>query len=99
MNALTRTTRSVTLAALLAVGIAGCSQARTPAPSPTSSPAPEVADCDAEDRRKNEVPDCGFTYNSKFYPWSWVKAGKKNPPAGWDTTDAVAEQAKVARPR
>jgi ABC-type antimicrobial peptide transport system permease subunit len=40
-------------------------------------------DCDAEDRRKNEVPDCGFYHGGKFVPWSWVAKGKKTPPAGW----------------
>lgn len=40
-------------------------------------------DCDAEDRRKNEVPDCGFRHNGRFVAWSWVAKGKKTPPHGW----------------
>lgn len=43
----------------------------------------DVADCDAGDRRKKEIPDCGRKVNGKYREWSWVAAGKTKPPAGW----------------
>ncbi|MDQ0363418.1 hypothetical protein [Catenuloplanes indicus] len=41
------------------------------------------SDCDAEDRARNELPDCGWTDGGRFVQWSWVRAGKTTPPAGW----------------
>ena len=46
----------------------------------------DVPDCDAGDRRKQETPDCGFTAKGRFVEWSWVKAGKTTPPAGWSAS-------------
>lgn len=49
-------------------------------------------DCDADDKAKKEVPDCGFYAgpdNRTFYWWSWVKAGKATPPAGWSADREV----------
>ena len=43
-------------------------------------------DCESDDKAKKEIPDCGFYAgpgNKTFYWWSWVKAGKVKPPAGW----------------
>jgi hypothetical protein len=40
-------------------------------------------DCEADDRAKREIPDCGRKVGGKYVEWSWVKAGKKTPPPGW----------------
>jgi hypothetical protein len=80
------------LIALAAIGslaagmLAGCAETKAP------PAAPEVADCDLEDRRKKEVPDCGFRHRRKYYEWSWVKQGATTPPAGWS---ADAEKKKI----
>lgn len=54
------------------------------APSDTDLSGVDVGsmDCDAEDKRKNEVPDCGRYVGGKYRQWSWVSKGPK-PPAGW----------------
>ncbi len=46
----------------------------------------DVPDCDAGDRAKHETPDCGFKANGRYVEWSWVKAGKTTPPAGWSAS-------------
>lgn len=49
-------------------------------------------DCEADDKAKKEIPDCGFyagPSNTTFYWWSWVRAGKAEPPAGWSATREV----------
>ncbi|BCJ64680.1 hypothetical protein [Polymorphospora rubra] len=72
---------TVALAATL-VFVTGCGG--DPAPqTPTGGSGVEVEDCDAEDRRKSEVPDCGRMVNGRFVAWSWVSAGRSTPPAGW----------------
>jgi hypothetical protein len=48
------------------------------------------SDCDAEDRRKKEVPDCGFLLKGRFVPYIWVEAGKTTAPAGWNRATEVA---------
>jgi hypothetical protein len=53
---------------------------------------PDGMDCEADDKAAKEIPDCGFYAgpgNKTFYWWSWVKAGKATPPAGWSATDEV----------
>lgn len=59
----------------------------------------DVADCDADDRRKKEIPDCGRKVNGKYREWSWVSAGKTRPPAGWkaskETTGTSGSQPKA----
>jgi hypothetical protein len=97
----------LTATAVTALGLAACSD---PNPAPADSRVVQVTgdsdsvfadtddedtpDCDAEDRAKNETPDCGFSYRGRFYAWSWVKAGKKTPPPGWRS---LPEQAAVVR--
>lgn len=46
--------------------------------------ARNTPECDREDRAHHEVPDCGFRLGKTYIEWSWVKAGKKKPPARWD---------------
>jgi hypothetical protein len=50
----------------------------------------DVADCDANDRRKKEIPDCGRKVNGTYREWSWVAAGKTKPPAGWKASKEAA---------
>jgi len=50
----------------------------------------DVADCDAGDRRKKEIPDCGRKVNGKYREWSWVAVGKSKPPAGWKASQDTA---------
>ncbi len=62
-------------------------------------------DCDDEDRRGNEVPDCGFIISRggrmAFVPYSWVKAGKAHPPRGWSRAAeiAAANPPKTVKPK
>lgn len=64
------------IAALLAgTVLAGCA----------AEPA-DIPDCDSGDRAKHEQPDCGFTDKGVYREWSWVKAGKTTPPAGWSAS-------------
>lgn len=55
----------------------------------------ETMDCDAEDKRKNEVPDCGRYVGGKFKRWSWVAKGSK-PPNGWTPGREPASASKPA---
>lgn len=88
-------------AALLLVGplVGGCARTSSSGDSSTSVHSSTdddgVLECDAEDRRKNETPDCGFKLNGTFVPWSWVKAGKTTAPAGWNRA-AEEKNAKAA---
>lgn len=91
---------ALTAAVLLAGGLSGCGGR----PAKKSKPRTTVTtvatpDCDADDKAHNEAPDCGFAHAGKFYQWSWVRAGQVNAPAGWDATDAAAEQAQVTGKR
>ena len=43
----------------------------------------DIGDCDAEDRRKQEMPDCGRLVNGTYQEWDWVRAGRVTPPGGW----------------
>ncbi len=44
----------------------------------------DTLDCEADDRTKREVPDCGFYVGRTFVWWGWAAAGKSKPPTGWD---------------
>lgn len=72
---------TVALTVLTLVLATGCGNSTTD--TPDSRSGTEVQDCDAEDRRRSEVPDCGRIVNGKFVAWSWVASGKSIPPAGW----------------
>lgn len=84
---------------------AGCSTAGT---APETSTAdtdeyvvfdePEAPDCDAEDRRRNEVPDCGYLKAGRFVPWSWVRAGATKPPKGWSSVTEMPKATSVPKP-
>jgi hypothetical protein len=76
-----RRTAAVLTAVALALPLAACGA--EPADTDLSGVDVEVMDCDAEDRRKKETPDCGRYVNGKYQEWSWVKAKKTKPPAGW----------------
>ncbi|WP_033338862.1 hypothetical protein [Catenuloplanes japonicus] len=89
--------RLAPLVVLLA--LAGCTTAPDPQPEPADPPALEVPiagaddtdvpDCDAEDRRRRELPDCGWYDRGVYREWTWVAAGRTTPPRGWS---AAAEQ-------
>jgi hypothetical protein len=97
------------LTAVLAACSSGSSstggQPEQSAPAPAASEPADVAnflgrddesgamDCDAGDKAKKEIPDCGFYAgrdNATFYWWSWVEAGRTTPPAGWSAGREVA---------
>lgn len=83
---------------LILGGLVGCGDEPAPAGNAPAAEAADVPDCDADDKRKNEVPDCGFTYQGTFYAWSWVKDGRKTAPRGWDAEKeraAIAGRSKV----
>jgi hypothetical protein len=62
-----------------------------PAEAPAAAPAPaaDKPDCEAEDRRKRERPDCGFMVRGRYVEWSWVKAGLTAAPAGWSSAAEI----------
>lgn len=78
----------------LLVGVPACAQ-QQPADPVTPQVDLSVPDCDAEDKRKKEVPDCGFRHKGRFHAWSWVKAGHQQPPADWGLDDADKERRAV----
>lgn len=39
-------------------------------------------DCEADDRAKREIPDCGRKVHGRYVEWSWVAKGPY-PPPGW----------------
>lgn len=53
-------------------------------------------DCDANDRRKKEMPDCGRKVNGKYREWSWVRDGKSKPPSGWKPASESSSAGKPA---
>lgn len=59
----------------------------------------DVADCDADDRRKKEIPDCGRKVNGKYREWSWVAAGKTKPPAGWKASKESTSAGTTPAPK
>ncbi|MGA3487618.1 hypothetical protein ACK8GG_06360 [Micromonosporaceae bacterium DT55] len=71
----------------LAVGLAGCSAPNRTRTSTEYSDSryqrSEIGDCDAEDRRDQEMPDCGRLVNGVYQEWDWVRAGRLTPPTGW----------------
>lgn len=56
----------------------------------------DTPDCDAEDRRHQEVPDCGFISGGRFYWWSWAAQNYTTAPRGWRPG---AEQRAVTKPK
>jgi hypothetical protein len=74
-----RRTAAIFTAVALALPLAACGE---PADTDLSGIDVEVMDCDAEDRRKKETPDCGHYVGGKYREWSWVSKGSK-PPKGW----------------
>lgn len=87
-------TLAVSLAGLM--GLTACGGSPSAAPAAQAQPADDdgydawvasddedVPDCDAEDRRKQETPDCGFRSGGKFYWWSWASRGSSTAPYGW----------------
>jgi hypothetical protein len=53
-------------------------------------------DCDREDRKRNEIPDCGFRHDGTFYTWGWVDAGRTTPPNGWrPDSERIGQIAKL----
>jgi hypothetical protein len=87
-------TLAVSLAGLM--GFTACGGSPSAAPAAQAQPADDdgydawvasddedVPDCDAEDRRKQETPDCGFRSGGKFYWWSWASRGSSTAPYGW----------------
>jgi hypothetical protein len=91
-----RRTAAVLTAVALALPLAACGA--EPADTDLSGVDVEVMDCDAEDRRNKEIPDCGRKVNGKYVEWSWVKAKKTKPPAGWSAAkeSATSSTAKPA---
>jgi hypothetical protein len=80
MTIKTRALTAALLAALLAaLTLSGCA-------TEADVSKADVSDCDAEDRRRHETPDCGFKVKGRYVEWSWVQAGKTVPPAGWSAT-------------
>lgn len=75
-------------AAVLAVPLTACSASGEVDDEYGASS--DAADCDAEDRRKKEIPDCGWKVNGKFREWSWVAAGQTKAPAGWRASQEKA---------
>ena len=71
----------------LAVGLAGCSAPNRTRTSTEYSDSryqrSDIGDCDAEDRRDQEMPDCGRLVNGVYQEWDWVRAGRLTPPKGW----------------
>lgn len=98
---------TVTLFALpgLLIPLASCAHPSGPQRPQPAAPVFQPAkhddggDCDAEDRRKNELPDCGFLLNGKFVAYSWVKAGKTRAPHGWDRSREIAKARLATRRR
>lgn len=88
-----RHTVAILTALMLAVPLTACGQ---PADTDLSGVEVESMDCDAEDKRKNEVPDCGRYVKGKFVAWSWVSKGSK-PPKGWSPSREPA--VSPARPK
>jgi hypothetical protein len=76
-----RRTAAVLTAVALALPLAACDA--EPADTDLSGVEVDSTDCDADDRRNKEIPDCGRKVNGKYREWSWVKAGKTTPPADW----------------
>jgi hypothetical protein len=74
-----RRTAAILTARALSLPLAACGE---PADTDLSEVDVEVMDCDAEDRRKKEIPDCGRKVKGKYREWSWVSKGSK-PPKGW----------------
>lgn len=75
---------AVSLAGLMGLTACGASES-APTPAVPAQPAEDndLPDCDAEDRRKKEVPDCGFRSGGKFHWWSWAAQGKTTAPHDW----------------
>jgi hypothetical protein len=85
-------------AAAFLITAAGCST--TPTTGPGSAKTKEVADCDADDKAKREVPDCGFYAGpgkTNFVWWSWVSAGMTLPPVGWDQRAEIARHGQNSK--
>lgn len=60
----------------------------------SSDDEPDGMDCDAGDKAKKEIPDCGFYAgpgNKTFVWWNWVAAGRVTPPSGWDARSEVKQ--------
>jgi hypothetical protein len=84
------------LAVVVALPLAACGA--EPADTDLSGVDVEVMDCDAEDKRKKEVPDCGRYVKGKFVAWSWVSKGSK-PPAGWSPAREPAVSSSKPAPK
>jgi hypothetical protein len=86
-------------AALLIAALAACSNHNDAPPANQddvsvflSHDDEDATDCDADDKAKQEIPDCGFyagPTNTTFVWWTWVKAGHTAPPAGWSAAREV----------
>ena len=90
------------LAATFALGLTACTQPEQPAEPAVADTSVEAVpagdtwladdddtwDCDAEDWKTRETPDCGWLRDEggalTFVAWSWAKAGQASkPPASW----------------
>lgn len=106
MNLILKRLGAVATAVLLVPGLAACGNSNPSSSVPVAHQDDPIyvdhdggsqPDCDAEDRRKNETPDCGYYYRGRFYAWSWVSSGRTTPPYGWrGSTEQRATVARVA---
>lgn len=86
-----RALAALVLGAALTTPLAACNTTES---GDDTSVEVDVPDCDAEDRRKKEIPDCGRKVNGQYREWSWVAAGKTKPPTGWTS----AKESSAGKP-
>lgn len=95
-----RRTAAALLAALgLVLGATACAEPAEP-DAGIEFEAPDTLDCEKGERKKKERPDCGRIVNGRYVEWSWVKAGKTRPGAGWSPArEPAAEPTRKAPTR